>query len=117
MPSSVNPTHSGTRLDQSTPSPGTILILNGASSSGKTSLLRALQALLDERLRGRGYGRALMEEAERIGREHGCTFAHTTTFSYQAPDFYQAVGYTIFAAMDDYPDGIVQYFLKKSLKP
>lgn len=28
--------------------PGTILILNGASSSGKTSLLRALQALLDE---------------------------------------------------------------------
>ncbi len=71
---------------------------------------------IDERIRGQGYGRALMEEAERMGREHGCTFAHTTTFSYQAPEFYQAVGYTIFAAMDDYPDGIVQYFLKKSLK-
>jgi len=70
---------------------------------------------IDERVRGRGYGRALMEEAERIGRKHGCTFAHTTTFSYQAPEFYQAVGYTIFAAMDDYPDGIVQYFLKKKL--
>lgn len=48
MPPSVNPTHSGTRLHQSTPPPGTILLLNGASSYGKTSLLRALQALLAE---------------------------------------------------------------------
>jgi len=70
---------------------------------------------IDESIRGRGYGRALMEEAERIACEHGCTFAHTTTFSYQAPDFYQRVGYAIFAAMDDYPEGIVQYFLKKRL--
>jgi len=35
-------------LDQATPSPGTIVILNGASSSGKTSLLRALQSLFDK---------------------------------------------------------------------
>jgi GNAT superfamily N-acetyltransferase len=70
---------------------------------------------IDERIRGQGHGRALIEEVERIAREHGCTFAHTTTFSYQAPEFYQAVGYSIFAAMDDYPDGIVQYFLKKRL--
>ena len=70
---------------------------------------------IDERIRGQGYGRALLEEAERIAREHGCTFAHTTTFSYQSPEFYQRQGYTIFAAMDDYPDGIVQYFLKKRL--
>jgi chloramphenicol 3-O phosphotransferase len=35
-------------LNDPTIAPGTILILNGASSSGKTSLLRALQALLDE---------------------------------------------------------------------
>src|SRR5512135_1683095 len=30
------------------PSPGTIVLLNGASSSGKTSILRALQAMLPE---------------------------------------------------------------------
>lgn len=70
---------------------------------------------IDERFRGQGYGRVLVEEAECIARAHGCTFAHTTTFSYQAPDFYQRLGYTIFAAMDDYPNGIVQYFLKKRL--
>ncbi len=35
-------------MNDPTIAPGTILILNGASSSGKTSLLRALQTLLEE---------------------------------------------------------------------
>jgi GNAT superfamily N-acetyltransferase len=70
---------------------------------------------VDERCRGQGFGRALIEEAERIAREHGCTFAHTTTFSYQAPAFYQRAGYTVLAAMDDYPEGITRYFLRKKL--
>ena len=35
-------------MTQTAPAPGIIVILNGASSSGKTSLLRALQSLLDE---------------------------------------------------------------------
>ena len=68
-----------------------------------------------ESLRGQGYGKALILEAERIAKEHGCTFAHTCTFTYQNPVFYQAVGYSVFAVLDDYPDGIKQYFLKKRL--
>ena len=70
---------------------------------------------IDESCRGYGYGKALISEAEKIAREYGCTFAHTSTFSYQSPDFYQRAGYEIFAVIDDYPDGIEQYFLKKKL--
>lgn len=70
---------------------------------------------LHESLRGQGYGKAMILEAERIAREHGCTFAHTCTFTYQSPDFYQAMGYTVFAVLDDYPKDIKQYFLKKRL--
>ena len=70
---------------------------------------------LDERCRGQGYGQALINEAERIAREAGCTFAHTSTFSYQSPDFYQRQGYQIYAVLDDFPDGIKEYFLKKKL--
>jgi len=70
---------------------------------------------LHDSLRGQGYGKALILEAERIAREHGCTFAHTCTFSYQSPEFYRAVGYSVFAVLEDYPDGIRQYFLKKRL--
>jgi GNAT superfamily N-acetyltransferase len=68
-----------------------------------------------ESLRGQGYGKALILEAERIAKEHGCTFAHTCTFTYQNPAFYQAVGYSVFAVLDEYPDNIKQYFLKKRL--
>lgn len=68
-----------------------------------------------ESLRDQGYGKALILEAERIAREHGCTFAHTCTFSYQNPPFYQAMGYSVFAVLDDYPNSIKQYFLKKRL--
>ena len=55
------------------------------------------------------------DRAERIARESGCTFTHTCTFSYQAPGFYQRLGYEVFAVLDDYPDGIRQFFLKKRL--
>lgn len=65
--------------------------------------------------RNKGYGKAMIAEAENIGREMGCTFAHTSTFSYQAPHFYQQAGYEVFAVLDDYPDGIQQFFLKKKL--
>lgn len=65
--------------------------------------------------RGKGYGKALITEAERAGKEMGCVFAHTSTFSYQSPHFYKSMGYEVFGILDDYPDGIKQYFLKKKL--
>ena len=70
---------------------------------------------IDDRYRGQGYGQALMADVERKAREAGCTFAHTSTFSYQSPDFYQRIGYQIYAVLDDFPDGIKEYFLKKKL--
>lgn len=70
---------------------------------------------LSESYRGKGYGRALIEQAERIAKEKGCIFSHTCTFNYQSPEFYKACGYETFAELQDYPDGIVQYFLKKKL--
>ena len=70
---------------------------------------------VDERYRGQGYGRQLLAEAERIAKEAGCIMAHTCTFSYQAPDFYQSQGYEVFGVLDGYPGGIRQYFLKKQL--
>jgi len=38
-----------------------------------------------EPLRGRGYGRQLLEAAERFAVERGCTRAWLTTFSFQGP--------------------------------
>jgi GNAT superfamily N-acetyltransferase len=65
--------------------------------------------------RRRGYGRALIEAAEREGRTRGCRVATLDTHSFQAPDFYRKLGWEVFGVLDGYPVGHRKYYLKKSL--
>ena len=64
--------------------------------------------------RGRGYGTKLLVEAEKIARKHGCISSQTSTYSFQAPEFYQKLGYEIFGLFEGYPKGIKKYYLGKS---
>ncbi len=66
-------------------------------------------------LRGRDYGTRLVEMAEREARARGCHTAVVDTYSFQAPRFYQGLGYEIIASVDGYPDGHQKLFLKKRL--
>jgi GNAT superfamily N-acetyltransferase len=68
-----------------------------------------------EPLRGRGYGRRLLEAAERFAVERGCTRAWLTTFSFQAPDYYPKLGYEPFAVLEDHPLGHRHHFFQKRL--
>jgi ribosomal protein S18 acetylase RimI-like enzyme len=66
-------------------------------------------------LRGQGYGSRLIMLAEATGRERGCQVATVDTYTYQAPDFYQAHGYEVYHRQDEYPAGHDHLFLKKRL--
>ena len=66
-------------------------------------------------LRGRGHGRRLVEAAERYALERGCANAHLETSSFQAPGFYEKLGYQVFGALDDFPPGHTKFFMKKRL--
>ncbi|MBZ0302484.1 MAG: GNAT family N-acetyltransferase [Anaerolineae bacterium] len=68
-----------------------------------------------ESLRGRGYGRDLLAAAEQEAVRHHCHYAFLDTFSFQAPGFYERLGYQIVAEIKDYPPGQSKYFLKKAL--
>lgn len=70
---------------------------------------------LDERLRGQGYGRRLMAQAEATAIRRGCQRAYVTTFSFQAPGFYERLGYVVVGRLDDYPPGAAFYGLRKAL--
>jgi ribosomal protein S18 acetylase RimI-like enzyme len=70
---------------------------------------------ISDEYRHHGYGKMMLAEAEKLGKELGCLFAHTSTFTYQSPDFYKGMGYEVFGVNDEYPDGIKQFFLKKKL--
>jgi GNAT superfamily N-acetyltransferase len=72
---------------------------------------------VSEPLRRRGYGRQLLEAAERYAVQHGCTWAWLTTFSFQAPEFYPKLGYETFAILEDHPRGHRHHFLQKHLAP
>jgi len=66
-------------------------------------------------LRGRGYGRRLLEMAEQRAVERGCRQVFLDTHSFQAPGFYERQGYQIYARADNWPVGHAHYFLRKEL--
>ncbi len=68
-----------------------------------------------EELRGQGWGRKLMEQAEAVARERGCRGVFLDTFSFQAPDFYLALGYEVFAELEDLPPGGSRLYFRKLL--
>ena len=70
---------------------------------------------VEDGVRGLGYGRKLLQEAELIAKEEASTFIHLDTFSFQAPQFYQKNGYEIYGVLDLYSNGIKRYYLKKKL--
>jgi GNAT superfamily N-acetyltransferase len=66
-------------------------------------------------LRRKGLGRDLLQAAETEAKARGCTRATLDTYSFQAPLFYQRLGYTIVAAVDGLPPGHKHYTLVKDL--
>ena len=69
-----------------------------------------------EDLRGRGYGRRLLELAEGEARQRGAKNAYLDTFSFQAPGFYKKYGYQVFGELKDFPAGQQRYYCRKELK-
>ena len=66
-----------------------------------------------ESLRGQGFGRQLLTTAEAEGVKRGCTQVLLTTFSFQAKDFYEHLGYRVVGQLDDYPPGETYFWMRK----
>ncbi len=63
--------------------------------------------------RGQGAGRALLARAEAYAAEEGCHSVWLDTF--QARGFYEALGYTAFGTLEDYPGPQTRAFMRKRL--
>jgi GNAT superfamily N-acetyltransferase len=70
-----------------------------------------------EHRRGQGYGTRLLAAAEDEARKRGCQQALLITYSFQAPEFYTKMGYTVYAEFNDCPKGHRKCFLTKLLAP
>ncbi len=68
-----------------------------------------------EPFREQGYGAKLLRAAEDEARMQGCHGVFLTSFSFQAPTFYEKFGYEVVAEIPDYPKGHSHHVLKKML--
>ena len=66
--------------------------------------------------RQQGLGTRLMEEAERLGIARGCRYAYVDTMEYQAPKFYERLGYALAGRLPNWDSqGHAKHFYIKQL--
>ncbi|WP_430412644.1 GNAT family N-acetyltransferase [Kordia sp.] len=70
---------------------------------------------LSEKCRGEGIGKALIIAAENFAKENNCEKVFVETTSWQAKPFYEKVGYTHIATLNDRPKGHASHYLTKDL--
>lgn len=70
---------------------------------------------VEKNYRGQGIARQLMNHALEFGIRRGCHFAFVETMSFQAPEFYQKMGFTIEFSRQGYAENTTFHYLKKSL--
>jgi len=69
-----------------------------------------------ERHRGQGLGKALMQAAESEAAHRGCELVVLLTHSFQAPEFYEHLGYERKYAIEGRPKGYADIVYVKRLK-
>ena len=70
---------------------------------------------VSEELRGQGIGKKIIESAEEEAKRRGCKYVFVDTFSFQAPGFYQKLGFKEVFALNHYPYTEARYYYTKEL--
>ncbi len=71
--------------------------------------------LIEDKYRKCGIGRRLMERIFEFGKERKCSFVFVETMSFQAPEFYQKLGFVVEYVRHGYSNGTSFYYLRKDL--
>jgi GNAT superfamily N-acetyltransferase len=65
--------------------------------------------------RQQGVGRALMKAAEEMAQCRGCRWSRLATAHFQAPGFYERVGYRRYGRLEDCPEGVTVFYYTKQM--
>ena len=71
---------------------------------------------VDEKFRREGIGRELLQRAEALALQQGCDTIYLDTFDFQAPGFYEKLGFRVFGKLEDYPAGHQRFYLVKQIR-
>jgi GNAT superfamily N-acetyltransferase len=95
--------------------PETNEILGGLFGATAYGFLHIDMLYLPESMRDEGLGSQLMLRAEEEAVRRGCRGSYLDTFDFQARGFYERLGYSVCATLEDCPPGHTRFFLKKTL--
>lgn len=70
---------------------------------------------VDEKARGRGLGRQLVTQAENDLRQQGGSGLYLWTQDWEAPGFYEKIGFQRFVTLPDFPQGYQRIGLLKRI--
>lgn len=70
--------------------------------------------IVEKEYRGQDIGTALIQKIEAWAKERNLTGVRLESWNFQAREFYEKNGYTVFGQIEDCPPGTVNYFLKKA---
>ncbi|WP_407481784.1 GNAT family N-acetyltransferase [Elizabethkingia meningoseptica] len=65
--------------------------------------------------RHKGIGSKLIAAAEEEAKKRKCGYLSLNTFSYQAPEFYEKLGFIKIGTEKDFPRGFERYFYQKKI--
>ena len=89
-------------------------VIGGISGRTSLGLLFIDLVFLPDMLRGQDVGTRMMAMAEDEARRRGCRSGVLYTISFQAPGFYQRLGWTQFGEIPCDPPGTSRVFLHKN---
>jgi len=91
-------------------------IVGGISGGTSLGVLTINLVYLPESLRGTGVGTRMMAMAEQEARHRGCRAGVVYTINFQAPGFYQRLGWRVFGEIPCDPPGTRRVFLTKDFR-
>ena len=99
--------------------PETETIEGGLWGESSYDWLYVHMLIISRNFRKRGLGSALLGKAEAIATNRGYRGIRVDTFSFQAPGFYEKLGYRRFGKLANYPQGheTIFYFKALAAKP
>jgi GNAT superfamily N-acetyltransferase len=91
------------------------IIVGGAYGYTWGGCLDVKYLWVEDQLRHSGYGTRLLRAAEQAAAARGCHTAMLDTYEFQAPEFYQKLGYEVYGVIDDPQVRCRKFFFKRAL--
>lgn len=90
-------------------------IIAGLCGETRWGWLSVETLAVEEGYRHQQIGSRLLEAAEAEARKRNCHGVFLDTYSFQARDFYERKGYSVYGQLEDFPKGYTKFYLWKAL--